>query len=1135
MNLLCNVMQRLATVLTVAAVFVPVAFCQSLKPIPIPSGGSGVTGAIVSWDGKTIAANTTVAGMTVPYKFPLNGSPTYLPLPPNVATATVTFVDDGATAFAGVGTYKDPTSGATSSVPIYWEPDGTVATGPANTTPLYLRTDGSALVVSGPMMWYQDSYPVALPTSFFSYTQCTFSDEYLLGASTHDYTIQNEDLDTGVSHILQNAWGGGAYQANDLISDSGYAFGWFQARPGAPWFGAGLGRFDPNGTSTLIGSLDPDHAWLNFLRRDGQAVAGIYHQSGDNDYAVPFIGFIWNANYGITAFHQIPGHSFQAPLVGSGLIDCSNGFLTVFVGAYTNNAGQGIFFKDGESLTLPSYFAALGLGSNVQKSLGKLYQISGSNTIALLSYTDPSGNLVQGYATFPNGMPEIFFEGLGFDPNDPTDTGPGVANAVSSDGNFVVGRSFDGVEQQGVVWSPQTHAMVNLGYFGGNPAWSVAWTISPDAGVIGGACTTDSKPNGTAVLWKRFVGPQDIGGIAPYSSKGSVVRGLNFTGSVAVGYSGTPPASVSGASPVCVAGRYTPGGGWTQLQTPAGYVDTVAYNLSSSGVVAVGAAYSSTGSNAVIWNGTSAKLLPTASGYTNSQAFAVNRSGSLMGGYCYKGATVEDACLWYSSLGYAPKIIGHLPGDTRSYVRAMSGDGTLVTGISVSPSSTLTPFVWTSTGGMESLRDYLSSVGVNTYASWKLQSVSGISDDGTTIVGYGVDPNGKTEPFRAVIPGRSPVSAPKAYTMRANSPYTVSAPGVLLGDLNSSAAKAYITSPPLHGSVSLNTDGSFTYTPNSSFTGADSFHYYSVGPGSTTSEPAMVSLTWTPGDTIVLERINGASPSTTALVGGQTATLTVGIDHPAPPGGVLIHALSNNTAAVKSLIGTIPAGATSVDIPMPTSAVAQDTVVTLTLTSPTCRRVIRFTITPPKFTSFAVNEVSVQGGESRTGTITISSIAPSGGFPVAVSYPTHLSGPTTVTVPAGAASTTFTFTAANVTTLYVETLSASQGGVTSSATMYIDPYPPLSSFTATSSVTGGSNATGTLTLSGNAPSGGAQVTVVSSNPALAAASTSPVHIPQGTPTVNFTITTSAVTTATTVILTAHCGGVSISQKITVNP
>ena len=1028
MNLLCNAIQRLATVLTAAAVIVPVAFCQSLKPIPVPSGGSGVTGAIVSWDGKTIAANTTVGGVTVPYKFPLSGSPTYLPLPPNVATATVTRVDDGATAFAGVGTYKDPTSGATSSVPIYWEPDGTVATGPQNMSPAYLRTDGSALVLFPSnysnyppvqLLWYAGGGAFNLPANYSPF----FSDNYQVGMQGN-YRVINYGLNTGKSIWLQGTpWT--MDFASYVVSEGGFSFG---------MGGQGLTRFAPDGTSTLVAPLNVDFLWMDYVRRDAQAAAGLYHTG--NQYT-PYTGFVWNANNGITSFNQLPGFSFQAPYSGTrfGEIDCSNGFLTVFVGTYASppNSGQGIYFKDGETLKLSDYFSALGLGSNVQKKLGKLYQISGSNTVALLSYTDLSGTVVQGYAYFPNGMPEIFFGGLGFDPTDSSVAGPGIANAVSGDGNYVVGRSFDGVEQQAVEWSPQTHALTNLGYFGGNPASSVAWTVSADGSLVGGTSTSSSSPNGTAFLWTKAAGPQDIGGIAPYSSEGSVVRGLNSTGSIAVGYSGIPPASgVSGASSVCVAGRYTAGGGWTQLQTPAGYVDTVAYNLSSSGVVAVGAAYSSTGSNAVIWNGTSAKLLPTASGYTNSQAFAVNRSGSLMGGYCYKGATVEDACLWYSSLGYAPKIIGHLPGDTRSYVRAMSGDGTLVTGISVSPSSTLTPFVWTSTGGMESLRDYLSSVGVNTYASWKLQSVSGISDDGATIVGYGVDPNGKIEPFRAVIPGRSPVSAPKTYTMRSNAPYTVSAPGVLLGDLNSSAAKAYIYSPPLHGSVTLNTDGSFTYTPNSTFTGADSFYYYSVGPGSTISEPAMVSLTWTPGETIVLANIN-------SVPGGQTATLKVRIDQPAPSHGAAILVSSDNPSVVPPTSGVIPAGSTSLDIPVPTNAILKDTAVNLTVRSGTCTRILPMTVFAPKLTSFAVGDVSIQGGESRVGTLTISSVAPSGGFPISISYPAHLSGPSTVSVPAGQTSATFTYTAASVTTLYVEGMSASANSIRFGITMYIDP------------------------------------------------------------------------------------------------
>ncbi|HVX12330.1 MAG TPA: DUF4214 domain-containing protein [Pirellulales bacterium] len=67
------------------------------------------------------------------------------------------------------------------------------------------------------------------------------------------------------------------------------------------------------------------------------------------------------------------------------------------------------------------------------------------------------------------------------------------------------------------------------------------------------------------------------------------------------------------------------------------------------------------------------------------------------------------------------------------------------------------------------------------------------------------------------------------------------AAGVLSNDSPSSGATAQIVTLPAHGTVVLNSDGSFTYTPNSTFHGYDQFTYESLI-GSTPSLPTTVTL-----------------------------------------------------------------------------------------------------------------------------------------------------------------------------------------------------------------------------------------------------------------------------------------------------
>ncbi len=80
----------------------------------------------------------------------------------------------------------------------------------------------------------------------------------------------------------------------------------------------------------------------------------------------------------------------------------------------------------------------------------------------------------------------------------------------------------------------------------------------------------------------------------------------------------------------------------------------------------------------------------------------------------------------------------------------------------------------------------------------------------------------------------------------------------------------------------------------------------------------------------------------------------------------------------------------------------------------------------------------------------------------------------------------------------------------------------------------GTPSLGTVTLDGPAPSGGAIVTLTSLNTAVATVPNS-VTVPTGATTVNFMVTTLAVTTPTTVTIQGSYNGVGISPKLTVVP
>lgn len=92
----------------------------------------------------------------------------------------------------------------------------------------------------------------------------------------------------------------------------------------------------------------------------------------------------------------------------------------------------------------------------------------------------------------------------------------------------------------------------------------------------------------------------------------------------------------------------------------------------------------------------------------------------------------------------------------------------------------------------------------------------------------------------------SPVAVDDAYTVHKNTTLNQLAPGIETNDENvdnpSASLAAILVSGPTHGSVSVNPDGSFSYTPMTGYTGTDKYTY-KVNDGAADSNVATVTLT----------------------------------------------------------------------------------------------------------------------------------------------------------------------------------------------------------------------------------------------------------------------------------------------------
>ncbi|MFM7095780.1 MAG: Ig-like domain-containing protein, partial [Gemmataceae bacterium] len=97
-------------------------------------------------------------------------------------------------------------------------------------------------------------------------------------------------------------------------------------------------------------------------------------------------------------------------------------------------------------------------------------------------------------------------------------------------------------------------------------------------------------------------------------------------------------------------------------------------------------------------------------------------------------------------------------------------------------------------------------------------------------------------------PVNDPIAAGDSYTTPEDTVLNVPAPGVLGNDtdVDGDPLTSILVSGPSHGTLSFNSNGSFSYTPNANYNGPDSFTY-KANDGSLDSAPILVSITVTNG------------------------------------------------------------------------------------------------------------------------------------------------------------------------------------------------------------------------------------------------------------------------------------------------
>jgi len=119
------------------------------------------------------------------------------------------------------------------------------------------------------------------------------------------------------------------------------------------------------------------------------------------------------------------------------------------------------------------------------------------------------------------------------------------------------------------------------------------------------------------------------------------------------------------------------------------------------------------------------------------------------------------------------------------------------------------------------------------------------------------DSNVATVSISVLAVNDPPTAVNDAYGLTQDNSFAVAAPGVLAndGDVDSGVLSAVLLSSPANGTVTVDANGSFSYAPNTGFSGSDSFTY-AANDGLTNSSPATVTLTVAPASGAVILSAN---------------------------------------------------------------------------------------------------------------------------------------------------------------------------------------------------------------------------------------------------------------------------------------
>lgn len=357
---------------------------------------------------------------------------------------------------------------------------------------------------------------------------------------------------------------------------------------------------------------------------------------------------------------------------------------------------------------------------------------------------------------------------------------------------------------------------------------------------------------------------------------------------------------------------------------------------------------------------------------------------------------------------------------------------------------------------------------------------------------------------------------------------TISAPAPAAGAVVAlSSSDTSVATVPSSVAVSAGaTTATFTISTNAALTGP--------GTAIISASDGGVTLTQTLSVSVSSLTVTSLTLSPTSVTGGATSTGTVTLNGASPAGGTVVTLSSNSVGASLPPTVTVLAGTTTATFSISTLPVSSTTTASITATLVASSVSTPLTIIPASITALSVSPTSVQGGNTATGTVTLSGKSGANGTVVSLtSNNVSAKVPTSITVNPGASSATFSISTSAVSSSIPVTLTGTAVGASQTAILTITPATLSRVAVAPSTVIGGATSIATVTLTGAAGPGGALITIGSNSSNASVPAT--ITVPAGSSTTTFTITTTSVTSSTIATITGSLAGVNQSATLTISP